>query len=89
MSFHIIAYAQSDSLKIFRNHGSDYTQTIYPKNDSLTYNQYVGETIAGFTLADGWRRDTINGGFNKEFYDSPYVSSLRLEKKTRKRNGNL
>ena len=77
---HIVAYAQSDSLKIFRPFGPDYSKTIYPKNGSLTYNQYVGETIAGFTLADGWRRDTINGGYNKEIYDNPYVSSLRFKK---------
>lgn len=52
----------------------------YPKEDSLTYNQYVGETIAGFTLANGWRRDTLNGGFNKEIYDNPYVESTEFDK---------
>ena len=52
----------------------------FPKDDSLTYNQYVGETIAGFTLANGWRRDTLNGGFNKEIYDNPYVESTEFDK---------
>lgn len=58
----------------------DYSLTIYPMNDGLTYNQYVGETIAGYTLANGWRRDTINGGFNKEIYNNPFISSTRFEK---------
>lgn len=59
--------------------GSDYSKTIYPKDDGLIYNQYVGETIAGFSLANGWREDTINGGFNRN-NDNPYISSLRFEK---------
>ena len=57
----------------------NYSETIYPIDDGLTYNQYVGETIAGFSLADGWREDTINGGFNKEIYDNPYVSSTKFK----------
>ncbi|WP_107038689.1 hypothetical protein [Brumimicrobium mesophilum] len=55
-------------------------RTNYPKNDGLTYNQYVGETIAGYHLADGWRKDTINGGFNKEIYDNPFIESTRFDK---------
>jgi hypothetical protein len=58
----------------------DYSQMIYPKDDGLTYNQYVGETVAGFYLANGWRKDTINGGVNKEIYTNPYISSIRFEK---------
>ena len=58
----------------------DYSKTIYPTDDGLTYNQYVGETIAGFHLANGWRKDTLNGGFNKEIYVNPYISSIRFEK---------
>lgn len=73
-----VGYGQFDSLKIAlsRQYGSpDYSKTIYPKNDGLTYNQFVGETIAGYHLANGWRKDTINGGFNKEIYRNPYVVS--------------
>lgn len=77
--YQVVVYGQFDSLKVYRPYGSDYSKTIYP-NDGLTYNQYVGETIAGYTIANGWRKDTINGGFNKEIYDNPYVSSLRFEK---------
>lgn len=56
------------------------TRTSFPKNDGLTYNQYVGETIAGFHLANGWRKDTINGGFNKEIYTNPYIESTDFDK---------
>ncbi|RYM33582.1 hypothetical protein ERX46_11640 [Brumimicrobium glaciale] len=56
------------------------SRTAYPQNDSLTYNQYVGENIAGFHLANGWRRDTFNGGFNKEIYTNPYIESTRFDK---------
>lgn len=59
----------------------NYAETIYP-NDSLTYNQYVGEFIAGYTIANGWRKDSINGGLNKEVYRNPYLSygHLNFEK---------
>ena len=56
------------------------SRTNYPKDDGLTYNQYVGENIAGFHLANGWRKDTINGGFNKEIYDNPYIESTDFDK---------
>jgi len=70
-----------DSAKIFNPfRGPNISLTNYPKNDSLTYNQYLGETIAGYTIANGWRSDTINGGFNKEMYSNPYFSSTRFEK---------
>lgn len=55
-------------------------RTHYPINDGLTYNQYIGENIAGFHLANGWRKDTINGGFNKEIYNNPYVESAEFDK---------
>lgn len=55
-------------------------RTDYPRNDGFTYNQYVGEYIAGFHLANGWRRDTINGGFNKEIYNNPYIESSDFDK---------
>jgi hypothetical protein len=48
--------------------------------DSLTYDQYVGEFIAGSNLANGWRIDTINGGYNKQLYWNPYTESLRFQK---------
>ena len=64
--------------------GPDYSKTMYPKNDGLTYNQYVGETIAGYVIADGWRRDSINGGFNKEIYENPYSQELRFVKQVGK-----
>lgn len=54
----------------------DMTLTIYPENDGITYNQFVGETIAGFVFARGWRKDTINGGFNKEVYVNPFTCGL-------------
>lgn len=59
--------------------GPDYSKTISPKDDGLIYDEYVGETIAGFSPANGWRKDTINGGFNKEI-SNPYISSVRFEK---------
>ncbi len=52
----------------------------YPKNDSLIYDQFVGETIAGFRLASGWRSDTMNGGYNKILYSNPYLEVLALDK---------
>lgn len=50
--------------------------------DSLTYDQYVGEFIAGSSLANGWRTDSINGGYNKELYWNPYTESLRFQKES-------
>jgi hypothetical protein len=80
VEFDLAAYGQIDSLQINKIQGPDDSKTIYP-NDGLTYNQYVGETIAGYTLANGWRKDTINGGFNKEIYNNPYVNyEVRLDK---------
>jgi hypothetical protein len=81
ISCQLIAYGQIDNLIMHQLHGPDYSETIYPEEDGFIYDQYVGGTIAGFSLADGWRRDTINGGYNKEMYDNPYMSSLRFEKK--------
>ncbi len=70
-----VVYGQIDSLKINKSFGLDYSKTVYPKNDRLTYNQFVGETIAGYNLANGWRKDSINGGFNKEINGNPYIKS--------------
>lgn len=69
----VFAYGQIDSWKPI---ASNYSKTIFPKDDGLTYNQYVGETTAGYKLANGWRQDSINGGFNKEIYDNPYLISF-------------
>ncbi len=82
----VIVYGQLDSLKIYQSFEPDYSKTIYPTDDSLTYNQYVGETIAGYTVADGWRRDTINGGFNKEIYSNPYIQDIRFVKQSFERS---
>lgn len=71
----VTVYAQFDSLKISYKGRPDYSRTIFPKDDGSTYNQFIGETIAGYHLANGWRKDTINGGFNKEIYRNPYVIS--------------
>ena len=79
---HFLVYGQIDSLQINQPQGPDYSKTIYP-NDRLTYNSFVGETIAGYTLANGWRKDTINGGFNKEIYGNPYLNyEVRLDKES-------
>lgn len=67
-----------EGIQLSRN--PDYSQTIYPEGDSLTYDQYVGEFIAGFALAEGWREDTINGGYNKIIYDNPYLESIEFNK---------
>ena len=56
-------------------------RTAYPQNDSLTYNQYLGENIAGFHLANGWREDTINGGLNKGIYNNSYIESTEFDKR--------
>jgi len=85
----INAFGQKDTLDIDTIAKKDMKfvngdpRTAYPKNDGLIYNQYVGETIAGFYLADGWRRDTMNGGYNKEIYNNPYISSTRFYKQKR------
>lgn len=77
----IIFNSSNDSINISQPPiKTDYSKVIYPENDGLTYNQYIGESIAGFHLADGWRIDSINGGFNKEIYDNPYISSIGFEK---------
>lgn len=76
-----ILYRQGDSLTALQYRGPDIRKTFYP-NDGFTYNQYVGETIAGHNLADSWRRDTINGGFNKEVYDNPYNVFSNVDKFT-------
>ena len=73
--FQVVAYGQFDSLRIAKLPGPDYSKTRFPKGDGLTYNQYVGETISGYVIANGWRKDTINGGFNMEIYSNPYISS--------------
>ena len=75
VTYQVVVYGQMDSLKIQKPFGPDYSKTIYPKDDELTYDQYVGETIAGFSITEGWRQDSINGGFNKKIYDNPYVLS--------------
>lgn len=76
-SSQVFVYGQRDSVKnalpYFK--GPDYSKTIFPLNDGLTYDQYVGETIAGYNLAEGWRIDAINGGFNKKMYSNPYIAS--------------
>ena len=69
----MVVYGQKDTIKIKNPQGLNYSKTNYPKNDELTYNQFIGETIAGFKLANGWRTDSINGGFNKEIYSNPYI----------------
>jgi len=71
----IIVFGQIDSLLVHRGISPDYSKTIFPHNDGLTYNQFVGETIAGFELASGWRTDSINGGFNKKIHRNPYIES--------------
>lgn len=76
----MVGFGQIDSLIMQQSLGPDYASTVYPKDDGLTYNQYVGETIAGYVIADGWRRDSINGGFNKEIYGNPYIQEVRFLK---------
>ena len=45
----------------------------YPQ-DGLTYDEFIGENIKGAYLADGWRKDTINGGYDKGGGDNPYLN---------------
>ena len=71
----MVIYSQNDNIKIKNPQGTNYSKTNYPKNDGLTYNQFVGETLAGYNLAKGWRKDSVNGGFNKEIYGFPYIKS--------------
>lgn len=52
-------------------------------DDSLTYDEYLGENISGYMLAEGWREDTLNGGLNKTIYkDNPYLNGLRFQKES-------
>lgn len=74
----IINNKNLDKPEAYRNHAfspRDYPNiqsTDYPKNDSLTYNMYVGETFSGYELANGWRFDTINGSVNSTI-ENPYL----------------
>lgn len=57
---------------------------IFLTNDSLIYDLMIGETYQHYTLANGWRSDTINGGSNKTAYRNPYTNynnELRFIKK--------
>ncbi len=69
----IITISPDDLFRSSQRREPDYSKTIYPENDGLTYDQYVGETIAGYSPADGWRIDTLSG-FHKQVYWNPYVA---------------
>jgi hypothetical protein len=60
----------------------EYGNGSFP-DDSLTYDEYLGENISGYMLAEGWREDTLNGGLNKTIYkDNPYLNDLRFQKES-------
>lgn len=82
----LVVYGQSDSLKIYRPFGPDFSKTIYlVKEDGLTYDNYLGENIAGSTIAEGWRLDTISGGLNKKV-GNPYVKNITFAKQSYDKN---
>jgi hypothetical protein len=59
---------------------SPFPRVSFPSNDSLTYDEYVGENIAGFRIANGWRSDSINGGFNKQVHRNPYLALVTKDR---------
>lgn len=73
-------FGQSDSAfqakidSLYEASGQQYFTFKNVEFYGLTYDEYVGETYYGIRLANGWRMDTINGGFNKEVYWNPYLS---------------
>ena len=69
-----------DSLFIYQSDTPDMSLTIYPESDGITYNQCIGETLADYVRANGWRKDSINGGRDKELYWNPFVSQLSFWK---------
>lgn len=71
----------------FAQSGPGHPQTASPA-DSLTYDQYVGETISGHSLADGWRTDTLNGGYNKQVYWNPFLTLQDVDRFKKMNYGN-
>lgn len=79
---------KSDKPEAFRNrtfstqYYPNIKSTDYPKNDSLTYSVYLGETFSGYELANGWRFDTTNGSVNSAI-ENPYlkIAGTLFEKK--------
>ena len=59
----------------------------YPQ-DSLMYEEFIGENIRGYFLSDGWRKDTINGGCNKGAGDNPYLLGSLSNSKSENEQGN-
>lgn len=55
--------------------------TIEFPEDGRIYNHWVGETIQGTSLANGWRTDSINYGYNKEVYQNPYYLRTDFHKR--------
>lgn len=46
----------------------------------LIYDIYFGETFTSYTLANGWRSDTVSGAYHEIYFD-PYSEKNRFEKK--------
>ncbi len=73
-------FGQSDSLfqakidSLYEAHGQEYFTYKIVEYFGLTCDEYVGNAYYGQRLANGWRADTTNGGFNKEVYFNPYLS---------------
>jgi hypothetical protein len=54
--------------------------TVFPKKNR-TYNEFNGNYAIkyGFKLAEGWRRDSCNGGYGKEMGDNPYIDFIECQ----------
>jgi hypothetical protein len=54
--------------------------TVFPKK-KRTYNEFNGNYAIkyGFRLAEGWRRDSCNGGYGKEMGDNPYIDFIECQ----------
>lgn len=53
------------------------SRTVFPKKNR-TYNEFVGNYAIkyGFALAEGWRRDSCNGGYGKGMGCNPYLDFI-------------
>lgn len=67
MKYLFIILCTLSSFSLFGQLSSNYPQ------DGLIYNEFIGENIKGAYLANDWRKDTINGGYNKGF-GNPYLN---------------
>lgn len=82
------SFAQNDSARMYKGN-VNHIIVLNPNGESLikfpkkkrTYNEFVGNYAIeyGFKLAEGWRRDSCNGGYGKEMGDNPYIDFIKCQ----------